>query len=503
MSVLHATRLALACLALLLSACAAHQHATQDGADRRFEAAKASPPQLRAFLYRMPKGGDLHSHLSGAAYAETLIDAGAASGVCIDPAKTAVAPCGSATRKLADALRDSDFRRALIDAWSMRGFVPSSGASGHDHFFTAFAKFAGAANMGDMAADVVNRAGRQHMRYLELMVTYQGRAVTGMARRLRWTGDMAEFHRQLIAAGLPMLLAHARSEMDAGEARMRSVLHCDTPQAEPGCNVTVRWVEQVIRSNPPGEVFAQMLFGALLSQADPRVVGLNFVAPEDDRVALADYTLHMQMLDYLHGVMPETNVSLHAGELTLGLVPPEALRFHVRQAVELGHAKRIGHGVDVMYEIDPLGLLREMADKRIAVEINLTSNDQILRVAGDRHPFPVYRAAGVPTLLSTDDEGVERIDRTHELERAATEFDLDWPTLVALERNTLEYAFVAGASLWADPIAWRKVPACDGTGVPPPAQCAAFLQASEKARLQWEFERDLDRFERESAWEQR
>jgi adenosine deaminase len=459
MSVLHATRLALACLALLLSACAAHQHAPQDGADRRFEAAKASPPQLRAFLYRMPKGGDLHSHLSGAAYTETLIDAGAASGVCIDPAKTAVAPCGSATRKLADALRDSDFRRALIDAWSMRGFVPSSGVSGHDHFFAAFAKFAGAANMGDMAADVVNRAGRQHMRYLELMVTYQGRAVTGMARRLRWTGDMAEFHRQLIAAGLPMLLAHARSDMDAGEARMRSVLHCDTPQAEPGCNVTVRWVEQVIRSNPPGEVFAQMLFGALLSQADPRVVGLNFVAP--------------------------------------------ALRFHVRQAVELGHAKRIGHGVDVMYEIDPLGLLREMADKRIAVEINLTSNDQILSVAGDRHPFPVYRAVGVPTLLSTDDEGVERIDRTHELERAATEFDLDWPTLVALERNTLEYAFVAGASLWADPMAWRKVPACDGTGAPPPAQCAAFLRASEKARLQWEFERDLDRFERESAWEQR
>ncbi len=104
-----------------------------------------------------------------------------------------------------------------------------------------------------------------------------------------------------------------------------------------------------------------MLFGALLSQADPRVVGLNFVAPEDDPVSLADYTLQMRMLEYLHGAMPDTNVSLHAGELTLGLVPPEDLRFHVRQAVELGHAKRIGHGVDVMYESILLGLLREMA----------------------------------------------------------------------------------------------------------------------------------------------
>ena len=52
------------------------------------------------------------------------------------------------------------------------------------------------------------------------------------------------------------------------------------------------------------------------------------------------------------------------------------LLFHVRQAVELGHAQRIGHGVHIMYETDPYSLLREMAQKRVAVEINLTSNDQ-------------------------------------------------------------------------------------------------------------------------------
>jgi adenosine deaminase len=73
MSVLHATRLALACLALLLAACAPHRHATQDGVAGRFEQARQSPSQLRAFLYRMPKGGDLHSHLSGAAYADDRV----------------------------------------------------------------------------------------------------------------------------------------------------------------------------------------------------------------------------------------------------------------------------------------------------------------------------------------------------------------------------------------------------------------------------------------------
>ena len=329
-------RLVLACLALVLAACAPRVAATNDGAESRFEAARQSPPQLRAFLYRMPKGGDLHTHLSGAAYAETLIDAGAASGVCVDRVRFAVAPCSATARRLADAQSDNDFRTALIDAWSMRSFVPSSGVSGHDHFFAAFGKFGGAASMGEMAADVVDRAGAQHERYIELMATFQGGAVTALGKQLNWSGDMADFHRRLLAAGLPSLLPKARADIDAGEMRMRALMHCGTPQALPGCSVTVRWLGQVIRTNPPGAVFAQMLFTAMLSEADPRVVGLNLVAPEDNPIALADYTLHMRMLDYLHGAMPRAKVSLHAGELTLGLVPPDALRFHVRQAVELG-----------------------------------------------------------------------------------------------------------------------------------------------------------------------
>ena len=88
---------------------------------------------------------------------------------------------------------------------------------------------------------------------------------------------------------------------------------------------------------------------------------------------MRDYTLQMKMLDYLHSVYPKVHISLHAGELAPGLVPPEGLRFHIRQAVELGHAERIGHGVDVMYEDDAPGLLKEMAQKHVMVEINLSS----------------------------------------------------------------------------------------------------------------------------------
>ena len=83
--------------------------------------------------------------------------------------------------------------------------------------------------------------------------------------------------------------------------------------------------------------------------------------------------------------------------------------------MEQALADRIGHGVDVMYEDRPYDLLKHMADKGVLVETNLTSNKVILGVEGKAHPFATYRKLGVPVALSTDDEGVSRIDLTHEL----------------------------------------------------------------------------------------
>ena len=50
-----------------------------------FEAARDNHTELRAFLRRMPKGGDLHTHLSGAVYAERFIAWAAQQHLCADP----------------------------------------------------------------------------------------------------------------------------------------------------------------------------------------------------------------------------------------------------------------------------------------------------------------------------------------------------------------------------------------------------------------------------------
>ena len=102
---------------------------------------------------------------------------------------------------------------------------------------------------------------------------------------------------------------------------------------------------------------------------------------------MTDYRLHMQMIDALHTIYPRVHISLHAGEIASSLVTPEGLKFHIREAIDVGHAERIGHGVDVMNEDHPYELLKEMAARRVMVEINLTSNDVILNVKGGDHPL--------------------------------------------------------------------------------------------------------------------
>jgi adenosine deaminase len=205
------------------------------------------------------------------------------------------------------------------------------------------------------------------------------------------------------------------------------------------------------------------------------------------------------MLDLLHSVYPTVHISLHAGELAPGLVPPDGLRFHIRQAVELGHAERIGHGVDALYEDDAPALLKELAAKHVMVEINLTSNDGILGIKGLDHPLPFYRRAGVPVALSTDDEGVSRIDLTHEYVRAAEDFNLTYPDLKQMARTGMEHNFLPGKSLWAKPDVFAAPdPACAGQplgGEKPSAKCADFLASSEKATAQWEQEKRFREFE--------
>jgi adenosine deaminase len=208
------------------------------------------------------------------------------------------------------------------------------------------------------------------------------------------------------------------------------------------------------------------------------------------------------MFDYLHRIYPKVHLSLHAGELYPGLGKPEEMLepSHIRDSIEIGHAERIGHGLDVLYERDPRGLLAEMARKHILVEDPIVIHEQILPgvVGGD--VLPVYLRAGVPVALATDDEGGIRSNLTQTFLRAVQGYGIGYHSMKTMVRDSLAHAFVPGADLWAQPEAFGTPAAvCSGvplTPVPHRAACRAFLASSEKASLEWAEEVEFERFER-------
>ena len=500
-----------ACFALAAATTTLHAQTSiaEARAAHAYQAAvQAGPPTLRTFLDQFPKGADLHVHLSGAVYAETFIRDAGEDGLCVDPAALSFAkpPCTPPLVPAAQLPANQELYDRLIDAFSMRGFVPTPGFSGHDQFFATFGHFGGLnkKHIGEWVDEVASRAAAQNQQYLELMETPVFSHAAAIAHENSLNPDFAQYRQTLLALGLRDEIFIDREDARSAEALRRQIERCGTPQAAPACRVEVRYIYQILRGNAPEQVFAQTLLGFETIQQsmdahEPSWVGINFVMPEDGFISMRDYTSQMKMLDYLHSVYPRVHISLHAGELAPSIVPPESLRFHIRQAVELGHAERIGHGVDLAYEDDASGLLKEMAQKHVMVEINLSSNDGILGVKGADHPFQLYRAAHVPVALSTDDEGGSRIDITREYVRAALDYHLSYMDLKQLARTGMDHSFLPGESLWAAPDVFT-MPAAACKAQPlgadnPSGDCKSFLDASEKAAAQWELERRFRAFE--------
>lgn len=488
--------LASALLSLSVHPCLAQ---TEDDAKTAhiFTSLQSDPTRLALFLRQFPKGADLHNHMVGAVYAESYLKWAAQDGACLALETGQILPHGCTGHNKGDlpaaALSTNpDAENSMIDALSMRDFVPTAqDRSGHDHFFATFSRFFALTqkHAGDSLAEVRDRAALDHVQYVELMISPGLGELIGAGLKHPLKGENYTQAMQALKPLLPALVADIRHETDVMEQQAQNTLHCGTPQAHAGCGVKVRYLYQTVRTFQPSVVFAQLYAGYDVVRTDARFVGVNIVAPEDNEIAMRDYDQHMRMFQALNAVYPDVKLSLHAGELTPGLVQPEGLAHHIRAAVETANARRIGHGIDIAWEQDATGLLAEMAQKKVMVEINLTSNDVILNVKGKSHPFALYRRAGVPVALSTDDEGVSRGDLTQEYLRAATTWPLTYQEMKDLSRNGLTYSFIPGESLWAD---GHLVSACQDLKS---QSCQHFAAGSEKAQAQLALEEKFHQFE--------
>jgi hypothetical protein len=491
-------------------AVAAPQVSAETVLNRWIKQHQHQPNALRVLLQPMPKGADLHSHLSGAVYAEEYLKLAAQQGYCLqrstlelqEPKRCKADPTLLPTSELPN---HAQLYGALLDRWSTRD-VGGGGPAGHADFFGAFEGFSLLSSnpnlQGMMVASVANRAAAQSIHYLELMLTLDGEPVRQLGRQLGWSGDAEELRQQLLAGGLDALAKQGREQIARIDAERSASLDCGSSSAQPGCGVKVRFLQQTKRTEAPAEVFAQLLFAFELAQRSEHVVGINLVGPEDHPIARRDYSLQMRMLAALRPHYPEVGIALHAGELTLNLVPPEEINFHIREAITIGGAKRIGHGVSIGYETNARELLALMAKLRVLVELCLTSNAVILGIENNDHPLLEYQQAGVATALASDDEGVLRTDLTEQFVLAVRRYGLTYSQLKQLARNSLTYSFLPGESLWRTEAKAAIQPACArdalGSSSLQPS-CAALLANSSKARLQWLLETDLLQYERQAV----
>ena len=493
----------------------------EQNAAAQLSAIEGDPAQLAAFLTQMPKGGDLHHHLSGAVYAETYLGWAATANDCIETATgdyyLSIDSCNYSGDVPVPASTAPLYTQA-VEAMSMLNFVATPTQSGHDHFFATFDLFgamSGTAYHGASLADVLTRAATENEVYIEPMLTSNSTAealgqnawASANGSAAMTASDFDSFRSTLLAssAWAPAVSA-ITSDIANTESGAQTALGCSGASPPAACGIATRYQAYISRSGTAPGVFAQMIAAYEAAKVEPRLVALNLVGAEDDVTALANYDLQMSMLQYLSGVyagQSPLRLALHAGELAAAYMPSGYMIStidHVQKAVEIAGASRIGHGVDIEQESAPSTVMSELAAKKILVEICLSSNAEILLVSGTAHPLAQYMAAGVPVALATDDEGVSRSSMTGEYVRAVTDQNLGYLDLKALSRNSLEYSFLPGASLFADLSSLTIVPACaDATDTSstttPTIGCATYLSANARAQAQWELERRYRVFE--------
>jgi adenosine deaminase CECR1 len=424
-------------LGWVLAACCGMSLANDaKAAEPWFEAvkAKATPQQMYRFLYALPKGGDLHNHLTGAVRSEWFWDAAMEeekrgyvyyTRVRIQncapyghdefgPAKSLLLfkniqrssfdkldGCGKSEFKQLQAL-DAVEKTAWLN--SMRLDQPYEG---RNEFFDAiWDRINDLLQNPYLICDILLRNmqafGSEGLEYLE---TQQG--VEGEVR-----ADGTRYSVEEVVAIYRQFLASAPAKATGVEVRFQNALLRFTPNAE-----------QHLR-----ELYA------ITDRYRDLYVGVNMVGREDNDKG---YPLRfLPVLRELRHKYPDINLSIHAGEV-------DEPNYHIRDTLLLG-AQRIGHGVNLI--TDPETMLR-MRYGPYLVEINLISN-LLLEYVSDysQHPFPEYLRTGIPVALSTDDRGMWDSNMSDEFYVAVKEFNLSWEEIVKLGRNSLQYSFADDAT---------------------------------------------------------
>jgi adenosine deaminase len=404
----------------------------------------------------MPKGGDLHHHYSGSIYTETLLEHAIANNFYLNTVTMQVVkekPTKGNWEQFSSLKTIGElafYKQKIMRKWSVKDYNAVDYPS-DKLFFETFDKFGAIINetFKEGLLELKNRAIKENLSYIETQLTTIPNNIN--------TDDLNKYNAQL------RQLASTRNEkaiVQSLDSIYAKLLQKNAPVSAKDYNTnfvaklhnelkiddnrfTMRYQNVVLRFMEPVDLFKNLVISFISADTSPLVVGVNIVSPEDGETAMKDYWLHMVLFKYCHSRYPNVKYAMHAGELTLGLVPPEQLTWHINQAIYTAGANRIGHGVDIAYEENSYDLLRYMAKNKIPIEINLVSNEFILKVKENRHPITLYKEFGVPIVISTDDAGILRTNLTEQYVLLAKRYkNTTYADIKQFVYNSINYSFI-------------------------------------------------------------
>ncbi|MCB9251048.1 MAG: adenosine deaminase [Flavobacteriales bacterium] len=424
-----------------------------------FEKIRNNNAMLTAFFAQMPKGADLHHHYSGSVYAETYFEEALKNNLFLNRETLEIKDTISSkdNQIIYSRLKDLEskgeldkYREQLMQKWSVWHYNPQQMAP-EERFFNSFFGFSTLAKKFYATGlnEIRDRAKNEKCKYIECMFSavrcntpsktpqtlLDSMALCFDSKDMKFVQHtLGRYWKYRNDSALKLAVNSYVSEIET----MHKDLNIDDSI------FTMRYQTYVVRTlNDPLSFTDNVLTCFSSAAKSPLIVGVNILAPEHDPNALKNYNYHMQVFNFCHKLFPEVSISLHAGELTLGLVKPEELNFHITDAINIGSAKRIGHGVDVAHETNRFELLNQMSEQNIAVEINLSSNEFILGVKGSDHPIGLYSNFGVPIVLSSDDAGVLRTNLTHQYVLLASRYpQFSYDDIKEINLNGIRYSFL-------------------------------------------------------------
>ncbi|WP_281239311.1 adenosine deaminase [Flavobacterium praedii] len=425
-------------------------------ADQYFEKIRNNEAELTAFFAQMPKGGDLHHHYSGSIYAEPLIAHAITEDFFLNTQTMAVSQekqTGSDWVLFSTLQKNGEldiYKQKIIQKWSVKDYnnvdYPSDKL-----FFESFMKFETATknNFGAGLLELKNRAIKENVSYIETQLSTIPCSINTSELtkyNLHLRKMMVAKNEKAIMQSLDSLYTifiqkNAKKYATDFNVNFVAKLHKDLKIDDN--QFTMRYQNFVLRFMEPVDLFKNLVVAFMSADSSPLMAGVNIVSPEDGETSMKDYGLHMLMFKYCHSRFPKVKYAMHAGELTLGMVRPEELTWHINAAVYTAGANRIGHGADMAYEEKSYDLMRYMAKNSIPIEINLTSNEFILKVKENRHPILLYKEFGVPIVISTDDAGILRTNMTEQYVLLAKRYKtITYTDIKQFVYNSINFSFI-------------------------------------------------------------